>query len=168
MKKDRWFARMAGLLAFCAVLNTTATYAVEVGSDRDPLVTLSYLNETFLGEVLEAVDAKIQDRNRQIAQELGTQLGGGGSAVDTFSVVTLTQGQILYGGIGCEVMLRVGSAACVAASAPGLIDETAAATLNHGGALVPNHMYMMTIEGRGVQATAETVKVLVRGVYTIA
>ena len=37
-----------------------------------------------------------------------------------------------------------------------------------GGALVQNHLYMMTIEGRGVKATAATTKLLVRGGYTIA
>ena len=66
-------------------------------------------------------------------------------------------------------MLRVGTAACVSPSSPGLIDETAATTLNNGGALVQNHLYMMTIEGRGVRATAATTtKLLVRGSYTIA
>jgi len=87
---------------------------------------------------------------------------------ETFVVVTLTKGQVLTGGIGCEVMLRIGTASCVSPSSPGLIDETAAKTLNDGGALVQNHLYMMTIEGRGVKATADTTKLLVRGAYTIA
>lgn len=60
-------------------------------------------------------------------------------------------------------MLRVGAAVCVASSSPGLIDETTAGTLNNGGALAQNHLYMMTIEGRGVKATAATTKLLVRG-----
>ena len=74
----------------------------------------------------------------------------------------------ITGGIGCEVMLRVGTAVCVSPSSPGLIDESAAATLNNSGALATNHLYMMTIEGRGVRATSGTVKLLVRGSYTIA
>ena len=65
-------------------------------------------------------------------------------------------------------MLRIGTASCVSPSNPGLIDETSGGTLNNSGALVQNHLYMMTIEGRGVKATAATVKVLVRGGYTIA
>ena len=65
-------------------------------------------------------------------------------------------------------MLRVGSAVCVSPSAPGLIDETTASTLNNGGALVQNHLYMMTIEDRGVRATAGTTKVLARGSYSVA
>ena len=65
-------------------------------------------------------------------------------------------------------MLRIGSAVCVSPSDPGLIDETTAATLANGGALVQNHLYMMTIDGRGVRATAGTTKVLARGSYSVA
>ena len=65
-------------------------------------------------------------------------------------------------------MLRVGTATCVSPSSPGLIDETAASTLNNGGALVTNHLYMVTIDTRSVTATAATTKLLVRGSYTIS
>ena len=110
------------------------------------------------------MDQKIAARNAQ----LGVSTGSGTSTASAFTVVTLTSGQTLTGDIGCEVMLRVGTAACISPSSPGLIDETAATTLNNGGALVQNHLYMMTIEGRGVRATAATTKLLVRGSYTIA
>lgn len=131
---------------------------------RRPLVTLSYLNETFMDSIMERVDQKIAARNAQ----LGISAGSGASAASNFTVVTLTSGQVLTGDIGCEVMLRVGTAVCVSPSSPGLIDETAATALNNGSALVQNHLYMMTIEGRGVRATAGTTKLLVRGSYTVA
>ena len=169
MKKNRWVLRLVSLLAISCVLSTTVSLAAEAGSTGDPLVTLSYLNETFLGNILSAVDQKIAARNSQIVQQLGGSVSTGGtSTASTFTVVTLSNGQTLTGQIGCEVMLRVGTAACVSPSSPGLIDETAATTLNNGGALVQNHLYMMTIEGRGVRATAATTKLLVRGSYTIA
>lgn len=169
MKKNRWYLRMAVMLALSLVLSCTVSLAAEAGSSQDPLVTLSYLNDTFLGQIMEQVDAKIAQRNSQIVQELGGQTSSGGTATaSTFTVVTLSSGQTLTGDIGCEVMLRVGTAACVAPSAPGLIDESAGSTLSNGGALVQNHLYMMTVEGRGVRATAATTKLLVRGSYTIA
>ena len=165
-KKNRWFLRAVVLLALSGILSTTVSLAAEVGSEGDPLVTLSYLNDTFLNTILTKVDQKIAARNSQIAQQLGGQSTSGTAA--TFAVVTLSKGQVLTGDIGCEVMLRVGTASCVSPSSPGLIDESAAVTLNNGGALVQNHLYMMTIEGRGVKATAATTKLLVRGTYTIA
>lgn len=161
MKKNRWFLRMVVLLVISGALNMTVSLAAEVGSSGDPLVTLSYLNETFMDSIMAKVDAKIAQRNSLLG-------GSSGSAASTFTVVTLSSGQTLSGGIGCEVMLRVGSAVCVAPSSPGLIDESTAGTLAGGSPLIQNHLYMMTIEGRGVKATAATVKVLVRGSYTIA
>ncbi|MEG1592895.1 MAG: hypothetical protein RR350_00710 [Oscillibacter sp.] len=168
MKKNRWVLRAAGLMALCIVANVTISLAAEVGSSEDPLVTLSYLNETYLTQILKKVDEKLAVRNADIVRQLGGSGSGGGTATDTFAVATLTKGQTLTGDIGCEVMLRVGSAVCVSPSNPGLIDESSGGTLNGGGALTQNHLYMMTIEGRGVKATAATVKVLVRGSYTIA
>ena len=164
MKKNRWYLRLLALLVLCGALNVTITAAAEAGSSDDPLVTLSYLNETFMDSIMERVDQKIAALNAQ----LGISAGSGAGAASNFTVVTLTSGQVLTGDIGCEVMLRVGTAVCVSPSSPGLIDETAATALNNGSALVQNHLYMMTIEGRGVRATAGTTKLLVRGSYTVA
>ena len=167
-KKNRWFLRAVVLLALSGILSTTVSLAAEAGSEGDPLVTLSYLNDTFLNTILTKVDQKIAARNSQIAQQTGGQVTSDSGPVSTFTVVTLSSGQVLKGDIGCEVMLRVGSAVCVSPSSPGLIDETSAGTLNNSGALAQNHLYMMTIENRGVKATAATTKLLVRGTYTIA
>ena len=149
-------------------LGMTMAAAADPGSSKDPLVTLSYLEDVFFDAILEKVDERIEARDEKIAEKISGTSGQTTAGAQTFTVVTLTQGQTLTGDIGCEVMLRVGSAVCTAPSAPGLIDETTASTLNSGGALAQNHLYMMTIEGRGVKATAATTKLLVRGTYTIA
>lgn len=162
MKKSRRLSWLLAIIAVFAALSITA-FAVEPGSSSDPLVTLSYLEDVFFDKIMDEVDERIAARNKDIAKEV---TGTSGTA-DAFAVVTLTDGQVLIGDIGCEVMLRVGSAVCTSPSAPGLIDETSATTLNNGGTLQQNHMYMMTIENRGVKATSATVKVLVRGGYTI-
>ena len=160
MKKDRWLLRAVVLLALSAALMSGVSLAAEAGSPQDPLVTLSYLNDTFFSQLMQRVDQRIAERTGQAVP------GGGSSSAASFVVVTLNEGQTLTGGVGCEVMLRVGSAVCVSPSDPGLVDETTASTLANGGALAQNHLYMMTIEGRGVRATAAA-KVLARGSYTI-
>ena len=170
MNRKNRAARMAAALLAAVLLTVTLSAAAEPGSSKDPLVTLSYLNDTYRSTILEKVDARIRQRNAELLGQLG-QSGGtasGAASSANFVLVTLSGGQTLTGSVGCEVLLRVGTATCVASSAPGLIDETTGTTLSGGSALVQNHLYMMTVENRGVKATAATVKLLVRGGYTIA
>lgn len=186
MKKNNWVFRLFALMMVgVAACSLTALAVPSSGSESDPLISLSYLYDVFLPGMMDSVGNRIDARDELLRAELnekvsadiaaleekyGAAASAGASAgtVDEFVVVTLTNGQTLGGGIGCEVMLRVGSAVCTAPGSPGLIDETDASTLESGRALVKNHLYMMTIENRGVKATAETTKLLVRGTYSIS
>lgn len=183
-KRSSAFARLVGLLLVSSMVLTLSVAASSTaGTGSDPLVTLSYLTDTFLPQILSSVEEKTGTRERALSEKLTEQVrsesaefsrkyasssttADGGEA-SVFSVITLEKGQTLYGGIGCEVMLRTGSAVCVAASAPGLIDETSGATLSGGEALAKNHLYMITVSDRGVQAGASSTKLLVRGSYSI-
>ena len=74
MKKNRWVLRAVSLVLASVLLHGTVIVAgAAAGSGDDPLVTLSYLNDTFLGAILEKVDQKIAARNGQIAQQLAGQ-----------------------------------------------------------------------------------------------
>lgn len=175
----RWKPVFAAVLV-CALLAAGITALAAGGSD-DPLVSLGYLNKVFAPAVYEKVDKAVKDNEAALKTDLNkaidewdkklqndpastsSQSGDSGS----FQVVTLSRGQTLTGQVGCEIMLRIGSAVCVSDSAPGLIDTTGGSTLDNGGALQVNHLYMVTIEKRGVKATADVVKVLARGSYTV-
>lgn len=132
------------------LLTAVSFYAVaaSAGSQEDPLVTLSYLNGPFKQEVL-------------------AQVGSGGASA-TYSVVTLSNGQTLNCGAGCEVLLRTGTAVCVAGTDPGLIDTTQAKGLDGGSSLAANHLYIVSEGGKGVKATAASVTLLVQGSYTVS
>ena len=163
------------------VLAAFMAIATEVGSQNDPLVTLSYLNETFMNQILTKVDEKLVGRNTllkteleasigRVEQELLLQFGGsvgsatGGTAV-SFTPVTLLPGQTLYGSAGCEVMLRSGSAAAYSALSPALLDSTDGTTLASGGALVLNHLYMLPADC-SVTVLSDAV-ILIRGSYLV-
>lgn len=160
-----------GLVALCVCFLFTAAYAANAGGQSDPLVTLSYLNGTFTSQVKTMVDQAVNERQAQMEKSLNDILaghsGGGSSPGGVFAVVTLSQGQTLVGNVGCEVMLRVGSAVCGSPDSVGLIDTTSGGVLAGGQALVTNHLYMVTINPRSVTATSGTVKVLTRGPYSI-
>ena len=125
-KRNNAFARLVGLLLVSAtVLTLTVAATGGAGTSSDPLVTLSYLNEKFLPQILSEVDKKTASREQTLSSKLTEQVksetqafeqkysassgnASGGTAA-SFTVVTLNQGQILYMGVGCEAMLRTGS-----------------------------------------------------------
>ncbi len=178
MDKNRWFARAAAAGLVTMTLLGVALAAGQQGSQTDPLVTLSYLTERATPDILAQTDAKAAERVKTLTDQLNASVSAytksmedklssvGGSVPAAFSVVDLAAGQRLTAGVGCELMLRVGSATCVASTSPALIDMTDGVTTWDGSALLPNHLYMATIEGRGVVAKV-AVKLLVRGSYTV-
>lgn len=172
MKKKRGVV-LTLLLCVLVVAGAYTAVSAAAGSG-DPLVTLSYLTDKFTpqmeGEMKSLVDAKAQDLTRQFNTALagaGTSPSAGGQAASVFTLVTLSKGQTLIGDVGCELLLRVGSAACGGSDTVGLVDESDAAVLAGGKALVKNHLYMVTISTRSVTAGSDTVKLLARGPYLI-
>ncbi len=159
------------------------------GTASDPLVSLSYLTDKYTPEVLTQVDARITSASTALLTQMRAEVselqksvdakiaaidssGSGGAAASApgsgFVLVTLARGQSVSLALGGEALLRVGSAVCVADSAPGLVDLTDASSIAGGAALVKNHLYLATIENRAVRAAADTVKLLVRGNYTVS
>ena len=146
-QRKRTFIALAALVLVLAAAVTA--YAVSnYGTQADPLITKSYLDEVLQPELLEEFDDMLSD---------GTD----------FRVVTLQNGQILSAEVGCEVMLRIGSASASGPDFPVLVDTTSGTTLENGAAMVKNHLYMITIVNNGLKATADGTKVLVSGSYTI-
>lgn len=169
----KWMIRLgAGALAAgCLVMGA----ALAAGDQEDPLVTLSYLNQTAIPQIVEQVEERTAQRQEELEESFRTQLNqyqqgnqGGETASAGYTLVTLAQGQVMQLEVGCEVLLRVGAASVQADSSPALIDLSAGGTADGGAALEKNHLYMSTIEGRTLTADAATVKVLVRGGYTVA
>ena len=179
MKNKRFAIRMGvvGLTALCVTVGVVL--ATGAGPENDPLITLSYLNTTVKPAILEQVDDKVADYEQGLVDKLDGAIQDYSQDMEdalkaqqdqpkaaSYKVVTLRKGQVLSLDIGCEVMLRIGSAVCVSPSSPGLIDVTGGATLDDGKDLVTNHLYMATITGRSIKATVSNTKVLVRGSYS--
>ena len=165
------------VIAIAAFVGGTGILAfAELGTQDDPLITLSYLTEVFKKQVMDDAKKTEQELTQKLESrisELESRLQSSPSAptpipggANVFTVVTLNNGQSLTCSAGTEMMLRVGSASGFG-SAPALVDYTDGATLSSGSSLTTNHMYLVTIEGNGARATAGTVRILVRGNYKI-
>lgn len=178
MKKmdKRWTVRL-GALALSAVLLGTGAALAAPGDQSDPLVTLSYLNETAIPQVVAQVEEKLLPKQKELEQALqsqidqyraeGGQTGTPSSGSASYTLVSMTNGQTMSLEVGCEVLLRVGSATVNANTSPALIDLSTGGTINSGTALTKNHLYMATIADRTLTASAGDVKLLVRGGYSI-
>lgn len=160
--------------AAAAVLTAVASMAAGgAGSQSDPLVTLSYLTETFTSQIMDRLDSLLASRNLQLTQELTGQIleqppqpsAGASGTAPVFTAVTLAPGQTLSGGAGCELLLRSGAASCISASPPGLVDATSGGSIGNGAALQANHLYMMT-DARSVYS-ASGATFLARGDFTV-
>ena len=167
MSKGKKFAIAIAVLAFTALVSGLTTLAVtNYGSQSDPLVTLSYLNETVKPEIQAAVEqameAKAAELTEQFRQIAGQSTGASGDPQPSgFVVVTLKKGQAVTCGVGTEIMLRIGTAVSNGPDSPRLIDETGGVSVSDAGAeLTVNHMYMVTIKGNGVKATRDNTKLL--------
>ena len=62
------------LLASLTILSISVAAAGTAGSSSDPLVTLSYLNEKFLPELMTRVDEKLAARTDTASKELRAQV----------------------------------------------------------------------------------------------
>ena len=176
---QKWKKRMVAIIAGCMfIASSLSVLAVVQGSQENPLVTLTYLKDVFTKSILQETEKKISESKSSYEQNLDNKIaayseemknlcGSGGSDVAVFSVVNLENGKTLTASVGCEIMLRAGRAECLIAGSPGLIDITSGSMLGHGSDLVKNHLYMVTADGNAVQAVGDTVKLLVRGSYSI-
>jgi len=167
---------IAVLAAIAFVCGASMLALASVGTQDDPLITLSYLTDVFKAQVM----GDVKNTEQELAQKFSSQISAlesqlqdspGTSApapnsAAVFSVVTLNNGQSLTCSVGTEIMLRVGTANGFG-TAPALVNYTDGATLSSGAALTANRMYLVTIEGNGIRATADTVRVLARGNYKI-
>ena len=167
------------MLAAIALVSGASIMAyASPGTQTDPFVTLSYLTDIFRPQVMadvnktgqdlaQELDARIAALEAQLEASQSSSAPSASGAADRFSVVTLSRGQLMTCSVGAEVMLRIGTATG-SGSSPALVDYTSGDTISAGTALTTNHMYLITIEGNGVRATADLVRVLVRGSYKIS
>ncbi len=151
MKKQKWLTRLACMGLIAAVIAGAALAAGTQGSQDDPLITLSYLNDVAVPEILKQVDARVKEKAEAVKKELGEN----GAA---FRVVELKKDKTLELTAGCQFILRSG----VLNSTDALVDLSSGETWAGGGSLLANHLYIAT-GGKQTVTAAEAVVLLVQG-----
>jgi len=162
------------------------------GSDSDPLVTKSYVDQQIallssqIGksggsssgnvdtEVIEQLQTDIGDLTSFVIgalQEIETLKGQIAALEGGFEVVRADAGQTILLAGGSEAILRSGSATTVGGTAGGLVDATAGKDLNQGDKVPVQHLLISSrSDGRGLKITSDVSKeayLLIRGAYEI-
>jgi hypothetical protein len=208
----KWVIGVTSLLLVVLLLTGYLAVAAEYGSQNDPLVTLSYIEELLpelqktidnavnektaefdstldkkIEEAMNSIDAKIAQFEtgsaadvtddafvQAVADAVTAKIGSAGGSGDgtaasgapeLFKVERFKSGQTVIGDVGTEILWRLGNATVVSSGSPGLIDVSAGSDLPKGGQLQQNHLYIVTVEGRGFKVTSDCI-ILIKGGYT--
>lgn len=139
---------------FSLIIVVQAVYAMnnEPGTQGDPLVTLSYVEQR-----MEQLKFYIDDKIESLPQSGG----------NVFVVVNIKAGQTLIAKEGTEIILRTGKANAVASAGGGLSDVTAAKDIKNNAVIPANHLLIIPRDdGRGVKAITDII-LMVKGNYDI-
>ncbi len=174
MKNKRKIVTIAVTVAAVVFLVGVTAIAAGLGSKSDPLVTLSYINDTVKADVEDyaddavkdleddltsAFDEKLDDFSDDLNIKLDDATVAGES--DVFVEVNLSDGEIVNCGIGAEIMLRKGSA-----EANGVLTDITSGTSANGD-LEKDHMYV-AIRNGDIRVTSNDTMLLIKGEYTVA
>ena len=153
MKKEKLKRTILAIGVISIMLGTTVVFS-EPGSEKDPLVSLSYLEKS-----MEQIKLYIDDRLGEKGIEDGCS--------NNLTVVEIASGQSIIGKSGTEIILRGGQAKVIAGELGGLSDVTQGKNLDMDRSVPANHLLIVPRDDdRGVLAVTESI-FLVRGKYEI-
>lgn len=153
MKQRKWRTGLACVALVAVTITGVALAAGTQGSQSDPLVTLSYINDVLVPELMAKADEHMETKADELMEEVQTR----GKAV--FVTAEVLTGGKLNLTAGTQLILRQGKAV----NTDGLIDLTEGASM--WNELQPNHLYIATMDGQVVTVT-ENALFLVQGKYT--
>lgn len=159
MKRKKLLMTLAAVLILALGVAVGAVAASSLGTQSDPLVTKSYLDQVLTPQLQSQYQAQLDSQFKDIESEIA---GIASSATGNFTAVSLSSGQVLSASAGCEIILRSGSATAVG----GLSDITDGAAVSSGSSIAANHLCVAGAAGDGVRASG-AVTLLVRGVFNI-
>ncbi|BEP28267.1 hypothetical protein [Helicovermis profundi] len=130
----------------------------EPGTDGDPIITESYL-ELRLSELNKTLLYKIEEIKKSISST--------STNVNSYEVVNVKKGDIIYFGGNAEVILRAGEATAIAGKNGGIADLTTGIDLASGDKVVLNHLLLIARDdGRGMNLISDA-WIMVKGNYTL-
>jgi len=161
-------------LGFVMINGDSQVLATQPGSADDPLISRSYLEERLanlnLGQAGQGIsDELLSFLIEDITASVLRQVSGGSVASDfVYTPVNATNGQIIIGAEGTEIILRAGSAFAYSEVANGIVNATTGTELLGGEDIAINNLLIVPrSDGRGVLITSGDAWFIIRGEFTI-
>lgn len=162
MRKKQLRIILAVFAAVVVIAGITVLAVNNYHSSSDPLVSMSYINETLTPALQSKFDSQLKASEEELQASFVSAVSESGGG---FTSVALTSGQTLTCSAGSEVLLVSGSAQVVNDGT--VSDVTSGKAMAAKADLTANHLYMVTAAGIAVTA-ANDVNVMVRGTATVA
>ena len=176
-------SRKTGIIVLTAIILVlsavviSAADGVTPGSEQDPIVTQSYVEQKseqikyYIDSLIAQETAKLKtelELKEQEIAKLREEIKDAAKAAGKFQVVEMQKGQVLIAGEGAEIIPRSGKFSAIEDAFGGLSDITAAKDLKNGEAVVNNHMLIAARgEGRGLKALADKSFLIIKGTYSL-
>ncbi|MEG0777453.1 MAG: hypothetical protein RR147_01535 [Oscillospiraceae bacterium] len=160
MKNKKIIAILVAVLIMALGIGVGAYAASNFGTQDDPLVAKSYLDQKLTPQLQAQFQSKLDEQVMLMEKEIASAASASGA---NFTAVSLAKGQTLKSGVGCEIVLRSGTAACIGT---GMSDTTSGSAVSSGAALEVNHLYLSSADGDGLTASS-AVTLLIRGTYKV-
>ena len=148
--------KLALLIPACMILAVAALAAG--GGASDPLVSLSYLLDSFKKDLEETVDQRLDESDEELLERIESE-GTPVQSVSTWAETRLKQGDILVGTTGTNAVLLAGNGQIVF-DAGAVIDITTGEEVTSGSSMAANHRYMVAEDTTALFLTTSRTAVL--------
>lgn len=140
------------VLAIIVLAGIGVYAASNYGSEEDPLITKSYLDQVLQPQLEKELDEAIDQAKEGLYSTIPSE----------FSEVKLKSGQAIICGIGGELVLCSGNARGIGS----IIDTTTGSSLSNDSPLTENHLYLTGDADSGLVALGNVIA-LVSGNYML-
>lgn len=149
------------IVIICAVVaalsaGVGAYAATALGTEHDPLITLSYLEQVLQPKL----KAEAEQQTRDAIAELETRLAE--ENVSVFRSVTVPAGKTMTCDAGCEILVRSGDGYVTGK----VLNLTGGQSVADNTWLLAHNLYLAAEDGATLTASADTT-LMVRGGYAI-
>ncbi|MDL2300244.1 hypothetical protein LJC01_01205 [Clostridiaceae bacterium OttesenSCG-928-D20] len=149
-------------LVVISILVIGAYAAGILGTQNDPLVTLSYLNQKHGPKLMDDLSGEMDAKAKALEKEFDKALAEAGIADNDFKEITLTSGDLMTLSAGSQVIVRSGNNYLMS----DFMNSTSGKLESKEALVLANNLYIAPKDGSSIYSEGEG-KIIVRGSFEV-